>query len=74
MCIVRTFQLGLTRLHGKPTTKIVATVSCNADTNTAKLDPTNLLKRGATYKAVVTTGTKDVIGNLPDQNSFATGL
>jgi hypothetical protein len=52
----------------------VATVSCNADTNTAKLDPTNLLKRGATYKAVVTTGTKDVIGNLPDQNSFATGL
>jgi hypothetical protein len=47
-------------------TKITATVSYpdpNSPPYTAKLDPTNSLKAGVTYKAVVTTGAKDVAGN-----------
>jgi Tol biopolymer transport system component len=56
------------------TTQIAATVSYNADAETAKLDPTNLLKRGVAYKAVVTTWAKDVEGNRLDQNSSAAGL
>ena len=42
------------------TTKISATVSYGA--STATLDPTNSLRSGVTYKAVVTTGTKDLAG------------
>jgi Bacterial Ig-like domain len=49
------------------TTKIAAQVSYPDDPNsppyTAKLDPTDSLRRGATYKAVVSTGAKDVAGN-----------
>jgi hypothetical protein len=45
------------------TTKIPATVSYDASTYTATLDPTNNLQSGVTYKAVVTTGTKDLEGN-----------
>jgi hypothetical protein len=56
------------------TTQIAAQVSYNADAETAKLDPTNLLKRGVAYKAVVTTWAKDVEGNRLDQNSTTTGL
>jgi hypothetical protein len=37
------------------TTQIPAQVSYNADTNTAKLDPTNNLRRGVAYKEAVTT-------------------
>jgi hypothetical protein len=51
------------------TTKIAATVSYNADTDTATLDPTNNLRRGLTYKAVVTTGAKDLAGNRLDQTT-----
>jgi hypothetical protein len=56
------------------TTQIAATVSYNADAETAKLDPTNLLQRGVAYKAVVTTWAKDAEGNRLDQNSSTTGL
>jgi arylsulfatase A-like enzyme len=45
------------------TTKIAATVSYDAATDTATLDPTNSLQSGVTYKAVVTTGAKDSVGN-----------
>jgi CSLREA domain-containing protein len=56
------------------TTKIAATVSYSASTRTAKLDPTNNLRRGVTYKAVVTTEAKDLAGNRLDQNTKTTGL
>ena len=56
------------------TTKIAATVSYNADTDSAKLDPTNNLMRGVTYKAVVSTGVKDLADNRLDQNTQTTGL
>jgi len=45
------------------TTKLSATVSYDASTDTATLDPTNSLRSGVTYKAVVTTGAKDLAGN-----------
>jgi hypothetical protein len=44
------------------TTKLSATVSYDASTDMATLDPTNSLRSGVTYKAVVTTGAKDVAG------------
>jgi large repetitive protein len=61
------------------TTKLAATITLNANlaagtANGATLDPTNSLKRGVTYKAVVTTGAKDVAGNSLDQNSTLYGL
>jgi hypothetical protein len=56
------------------TTQIAATVSYNADTDTAKLDPTNNLRRGVAYKAVVTTEAKDVAGNRLDQDRSTSGL
>jgi hypothetical protein len=37
------------------------------------LDPSTNLKRGATYKAVVTTGAKDLVGNALDQDPSVTG-
>jgi hypothetical protein len=40
---------------------------------TAKLDPTGSLKSGFSYKAIVSTGAKDVAGNPLDQNSSTTG-
>jgi hypothetical protein len=56
------------------TTKIAAAVSYSASTDTAMLNPTNTLRRGITYKAVISTGAKDVAGNPLDQNSSTTGL
>ena len=53
------------------TTKIDATVSYpdpNSPSFTAKLDPTNSLDPGVTYKAVVTTGAMDTVGNPLPQN------
>jgi hypothetical protein len=55
------------------TTKTAAAVSYEASTDTATLDPTNSLEGGVTYKAVVSTGAKDVAGNPLDENSTATG-
>jgi hypothetical protein len=60
------------------TTKLAAAVSYYRRTAgrsaQATLDPTNPLLRGVTYKAVVTTGAKDLAGNPLDQNSSTTGL
>ena len=61
------------------TTKISATVSYPDPTDrTAKLNPfgstTTRLARGTTYKAVVTTGAKDLAGNQLDQNPSLDGL
>ena len=56
------------------TTKIASTLTYDASTDTAMMDPTNPLKSGVIYKAVVTTGAKDVAGNPLDQNSTTTGL
>lgn len=56
------------------TTQIAAQVSYNADTDTAKLDPTDNLKRGVAYKAVVSTWAKDVEGNGLDQDDSTSGF
>ena len=64
-----TFQL----FEKGTTTQIDATVSYNANTDTAKLDPTNNLSRGVAYKAVVTTWAKDVADNRLDQDSSTSG-
>jgi hypothetical protein len=55
-------------------TQIAATVSYNADTDTAKLDPINNLRREVAYKAVVTTRARDVARNRLDQDSSTSGL
>jgi len=60
------------------TTKIAATVSYDPKTRTATLDPfgstTTRLATGTTYKAVVTTGAKDLAGNQLDQDPSLAGL
>jgi Bacterial Ig-like domain len=56
------------------TNRIAATVTYDAATDTATLNPTNNLRRGATYKAVVTTQAKDVAGNRLDQDGSRAGL
>jgi subtilisin-like proprotein convertase family protein len=56
------------------TTKVGASVSYDATADKAKLDPTNRLKRGASYKAVVTTEARDLEGNRLDQNPTLLGL
>jgi Tol biopolymer transport system component len=56
------------------TTQIAAQVSYNANTNTAKLDPINNLRRGVAYKAVVTTWAEDIAGNRLDQAGSTSGL
>jgi 3-oxoacyl-ACP reductase-like protein len=56
------------------TNQIAALVSYDAATDTATLDPTNNLKRGATYKAVVSTVAKDEAGNRLDQDGSRGGL
>ena len=50
------------------TNQIAAQVSYDAATHTATLNPNNNLRRGATYKAVVTTVAKDKAGNRLDQD------
>jgi hypothetical protein len=61
-------------LEQDSTTKVAATLSYQPSTDTATLDPTNSLRSGVTYKAVVSTGAKDVAGNPLDQNSSMAGL
>jgi hypothetical protein len=56
------------------TNQIAAQVSYDAATDTATLNPTNNLMRGATYKAVVTTVAKDEAGNRLDQDDSTAGL
>jgi hypothetical protein len=55
------------------TTQIAAVVSYDAATDTATLNPTNNLRRGVTYKAVVTTVAKDLAGNQLDQDPSLDG-
>ena len=50
------------------TNRIAAQVSYDAMTDTATLNPTTNLRRGATYKAVVSTVAEDEAGNRLDQN------
>jgi hypothetical protein len=50
------------------TTKLSALVSYDGATKKATLDPTNNLRLGTTYKAVVTTGAKDMAGLQLDQD------
>jgi hypothetical protein len=56
------------------TNQIAAQVSYDAATDKATLNPNNNLRRGATYKAVVTTVAKDMAGNRLDQDSSTAGL
>ena len=56
------------------TTKLGASISYDATAHRATLDPTSSLKRGATYKTVVTTGAEDLAGNSLDQNATLSGL
>jgi large repetitive protein len=56
------------------TNQIAATVTYDAATDTATLNPTDNLRRGVTYKAVVSTQAKDEEGNRLDQNSSKAGL
>jgi hypothetical protein len=56
------------------TTVIEAAVSYDPTTKKATLNPDANLRRGAKYKAVVTTGAKDVAGNQLDQNSSQSGI
>ena len=56
------------------TNQIAAAVTYAAATDIATHNPNDYLKRGATYKAVVTTVAKDVAGNQLDQNDSRGGL
>jgi hypothetical protein len=56
------------------TTQIAATVTYDAATDIATLNPTNNLRRDATYKAVVSTVAKDAAGNRLDQDGSKAGL
>ena len=56
------------------TTAITAAVSYEPTTKKATLNPDANLRLGAKYKAVVTTGAKDLAGNRLDQNSSQSGL
>jgi hypothetical protein len=52
---------------------LAARVSYNPSTDRAILEPSNFLKRGATYKAAVHRGAKDLAGNPLDQNASLSG-
>jgi hypothetical protein len=52
---------------------VAASVTYDPSTDTATLDPTNSLRRGATYKASVNLGAQDQAGNPLDQNASLSG-
>jgi subtilisin-like proprotein convertase family protein len=56
------------------TRKVGASVSYDSATRKGILDPTNPLRRGATYKAVVNTSAQDLHGLRLDQNKTLSGL
>ena len=56
------------------TNQIAAQVSYDTATDKATLNPNNNLRRGVTYKAVVSTIAKDVGGNRLDQDGSTTSL
>ena len=55
------------------TTPVAAVVTYDAAIKKATLNPNANLKRGVEYKAIVTTGTKDLAGNSLDQNRSQSG-
>lgn len=62
------------KLYNKGTaTALAATVTYDATLKKVVLDPSANLMRGKTYKAVVTTGAKDLAGNPLDQNPRVAG-
>jgi uncharacterized repeat protein (TIGR01451 family) len=54
--------------------KVGAVVSYDASRDRAILNPTNSLKSGTTYKAIVTTAARDEAGNRLDQRPGRSGL
>jgi probable HAF family extracellular repeat protein len=64
-----TFQL----FRAGTTTAIAAVVSYDAGTKTATLNPDANLRRGTKYKAVVSTGARDLAGNQLDQDATLSG-
>jgi subtilisin-like proprotein convertase family protein len=64
-----TFQL----FKAGKTTRIGATVNYDKMSGRALLDPNSSLRPKTRYKAVVTTGAKDLSGNALDQNPNVTG-
>jgi len=56
------------------TKKLSARVSYNAATKKATLNPTTSLRKGLSYKAVLSPGAKDVAGKALDQKRTAKGL
>ena len=54
---------GFTLKEKGSSTKIAAAIGYDAATDTVTLDPTNSLRSRVTYKAVVSTGAKDLEGN-----------
>jgi subtilisin-like proprotein convertase family protein len=63
----------LTLYKAGTTTKVGAVVSYDAAAKSALLNPNANLQRGVKYKAVVTTGARDLAGNQLDQNTSVVG-
>jgi Bacterial Ig-like domain len=63
----------LTLYKAGTTTKVGAVVSYDAAAKRALLNPNANLQRGVRYKAVVTTGARDLAGNQLDQNTSVVG-
>lgn len=69
-----TITKGTFELVRKGTTEaIAAEVAYDAADKKATLDPIGKLRRGATYRAVVTTGARDAAGNALDQDPAISG-
>jgi hypothetical protein len=73
-----TFKLLKLNTDGSTTRVTDVTVALSTDGLMATLDPfgtsATLMEKGTTYKAVVTTGARDVAGNQLDQNTTTAGL
>ena len=74
-----TFKLFRVNADGSTTQITNVTVGLSSDGLTATLDPfgtstTTHLTKGTKYKAVITTGARDVVGNQLDQNTTTAGL
>jgi dipeptidyl aminopeptidase/acylaminoacyl peptidase len=72
--IINNTTFKLFKKKGSTTKKIAAAVGYSAATDKATLNPRKRLQKGATYKAVVTKGAKDVAGKSLDQNTTKAGL
>ncbi len=66
---INTFKL----FRAGATNAIGATLSYDEATNKAALNPNNNLRPGTKYKAVVTSGARDLAGNQLDQNPGVAG-